>query len=115
MGRSRRFRYTRTATETSTAVEATTITTAMARTSPGYCRPAAPCLRSVELRAAPSRRAFFKASRRRQILLIFQVLDQNGEAKDSTVIAAIQEAIALKDTFNIRVMNLSLGRPVFES
>ena len=34
---------------------------------------------------------------------------------DSAVIAAIQRAIALKSTYNIRVINLSLGRPVFES
>jgi len=31
------------------------------------------------------------------------------------VIAAIQRAIQLKDTYNIRVINLSLGRSVFES
>jgi serine protease AprX len=31
------------------------------------------------------------------------------------VIAAIERAIALKNTYNIRVINLSLGRPVFES
>ena len=34
---------------------------------------------------------------------------------DSQVIAAIQQAIALKNTYNIRVINMSLGRPVFES
>src|SRR5262249_10245168 len=34
---------------------------------------------------------------------------------DSQVIAAIQRAIQLKDTYNIRVINLSLGRPVYES
>ncbi len=31
------------------------------------------------------------------------------------VIAAIQRAIALKQTYNIRVINLSLGRPIYES
>src|SRR5947208_7733249 len=31
------------------------------------------------------------------------------------VIAAIERAIVLKDTYNIRVMNLSLGRPVMET
>src|SRR5215470_10174843 len=31
------------------------------------------------------------------------------------VIAAIQRAIALKDTYNIRVINLSLGRGIFSS
>ena len=32
-----------------------------------------------------------------------------------TIIAAIQRAIDLKSTYNIRIINLSLGRPVFES
>jgi serine protease AprX len=43
------------------------------------------------------------------------VLDQNGAGTDSQVIAAIQAAISLKSTYNIRVINMSLGRPVFES
>ena len=48
-------------------------------------------------------------------IINLRVLDQNGSGKDSDVIAAIQTAIDLKDTYNIRVINLSLGRPVFES
>ena len=44
-----------------------------------------------------------------------KVLDRQGAGTDSAVIAAIQRAIALKDTYNIRVINLSLGRPVMES
>ena len=44
-----------------------------------------------------------------------QVLDKNGNGTDSSVIAAIQAAIQLKSQYNIRVMNLSLGRPVFEA
>ena len=48
-------------------------------------------------------------------LIDLRVLDQNGNGTDSAVIAAIQQAIALKDQYNIRVINLSLGRPVFES
>ncbi len=44
-----------------------------------------------------------------------RVLDANGSATDSTVIAAINQAIALKSKYNIRVMNLSLGRAVYES
>ena len=44
-----------------------------------------------------------------------RVLDKNGSAVDSTVIAAIQQAIALKAKYNIRVINLSLGRPVENS
>jgi serine protease AprX len=48
-------------------------------------------------------------------LINLMVLDQTGAATDSIVIAAIQRAIQLKSTYNIRVINLSLGRPVFES
>ena len=48
-------------------------------------------------------------------LINLRVLDQNGVGTDSQVIAAIQQAIALKNTYNIRVINMSLGRPVFES
>jgi len=48
-------------------------------------------------------------------LLDLRVLDQNGSGKDSSVIAAIQQAIRLKGRYNIRVINLSLGRPVYES
>jgi serine protease AprX len=44
-----------------------------------------------------------------------RVLDQNGAGTDSEVIAAIQEAIELKSTYNIKIINLSLGRPVYES
>src|SRR5438874_8671621 len=34
---------------------------------------------------------------------------------ESDVISAIQQAISLKNTYNIRVINLSLGHPVYES
>jgi serine protease AprX len=44
-----------------------------------------------------------------------RALDVNGSGTDSTVMAAIDKAIALASTYNIRVMNLSLGRPVYES
>ncbi len=44
-----------------------------------------------------------------------RALDQNGAGTDSTVIAAIQEAIALQNTYNIRVINISLGRGIFVS
>jgi serine protease AprX len=47
-------------------------------------------------------------------LINLRVLDQNGNGSDSQVIAAIQQAITLKSTYNIRVINLSLGRPVYE-
>jgi serine protease AprX len=48
-------------------------------------------------------------------IINLKVLDANGQATDSTVIAAIQRAIELKSQYNIRVINLSLGRGVFES
>jgi serine protease AprX len=44
-----------------------------------------------------------------------RVLDANGTATDSSVIAAINQAVSLKSQYNIRVINLSLGRGVFES
>ncbi|HLJ28858.1 MAG TPA: S8 family peptidase [Candidatus Angelobacter sp.] len=48
-------------------------------------------------------------------LINLRVLDANGAGTDSAVIAAIQRAIQLKNTYNIHVINLSLGRRVFES
>src|SRR6202167_1218753 len=43
-----------------------------------------------------------------------RVLDQNGASSDSVVIAAIQKAVQLKSQYNVRVINLSLGRQSFE-
>ena len=48
-------------------------------------------------------------------LVNLKVLDANGSGQDSYVIAALQQAIALQSTYNIQVINLSLGRPVLES
>jgi serine protease AprX len=48
-------------------------------------------------------------------LINLRVLNQDGGGRDSGVIAAIQKAISLKSKYNIRVINLSLGRPVYES
>jgi serine protease AprX len=48
-------------------------------------------------------------------LINLRVLDGNGAGTDSSVINAINAAIQLKNTYNIRIINLSLGRPVFES
>ncbi|HZU30934.1 MAG TPA: S8 family serine peptidase, partial [Candidatus Angelobacter sp.] len=48
-------------------------------------------------------------------IINLRVLDSTGAGSDSQVIAAIQRAITLKSTYNIRVMNLSLGRNIFES
>ena len=48
-------------------------------------------------------------------LVNLKVLDGSGSGQDSYVIAAIQQAIALKNTYHIQVINLSLGRAVYES
>src|SRR5271165_4985828 len=48
-------------------------------------------------------------------LINLRVLDKSGNGTDSAVIAAIQRAVALKGVYNIRVINLSLGRPVTQS
>ena len=48
-------------------------------------------------------------------LIDLRVLDANGMSNDSVVIAALDRAVALKAKYNIRVINLSLGRPIYES
>jgi serine protease AprX len=48
-------------------------------------------------------------------LLDLRVLDRNGASNDSVVIAASEEAVQLKNKYNVRVINLSLGRPIVES
>ncbi|HLW77344.1 MAG TPA: S8 family peptidase, partial [Bryobacteraceae bacterium] len=48
-------------------------------------------------------------------LIDLRVLDQNGVSNDSVVIAALEQAVKLKSKYNIRVINLSIGRPIFES
>src|SRR5665213_4566509 len=48
-------------------------------------------------------------------LINLKVLDKNGQGADSQVIAAINQAILLKDVFNIKIINLSLGRGIYES
>ena len=57
----------------------------------------------------------FKGIAPQALLIDLRVLDSNGAGSDSQVIAAIDRAIQLKNVFNIRVINLSVGRPVFES
>ena len=47
--------------------------------------------------------------------LSLRVLDRDGGGKTSDVIAALQFAVANKDRFSIRVINLSLGHPIYES
>src|SRR5439155_9520649 len=48
-------------------------------------------------------------------LVNLRVLNQYGLSTDSVVVSAIQKAIQLKSQYNIRVMNLSLGRGVYET
>jgi serine protease AprX len=48
-------------------------------------------------------------------LLDLRVLDQNGSSNDSVVLSAIQTAVNLRNKYNVRVINLSLGRPIYES
>ena len=48
-------------------------------------------------------------------IINLRVLDAQGNGRESEVIAAIDEAIALKQTYNIRIINLSLGHPIYES
>src|SRR5215468_9035449 len=48
-------------------------------------------------------------------LINLRALDKNGKGTDSSVINAINRAIQLKNSYNIRVLNLSVGRPIFES
>jgi serine protease AprX len=48
-------------------------------------------------------------------ILSFKVLDANGQGSDSSLLQAIDDAIQLRKIYNIRVINLSLGRPIYES
>ena len=48
-------------------------------------------------------------------LVDLRVLDANGMSSDSVIIAAIDRAIQLREQYNIRVINLSVGRPIYES
>lgn len=48
-------------------------------------------------------------------LINLRVLDASGNSTDSAVIAAIQTAIQLQSTYNIRIINMSLGGGVYES
>ena len=47
--------------------------------------------------------------------LSLKVLDRKGSGKTSNVIAALDFAVAHKNKFNVRVVNLSLGHPIYES
>jgi serine protease AprX len=47
--------------------------------------------------------------------LNLRVLNASGQGSDSSLLAAIGQAIRLRKLYNVRVINLSLGRPVYES
>src|SRR5204863_2736807 len=47
--------------------------------------------------------------------LALKVLDRKGVGRTSDVLSALQFAIAHKKLFNIGVINLSLGHPIYES
>ncbi len=68
---------------------------------------------NINLATAP--REYFWAPAMDAKLINLRVLDAQGKSTDAAVITAIDRAIALKGTYNIRVMNLSLGRPIVES
>ena len=57
----------------------------------------------------------FRGIASRVNIVSLRALDESGSGYDSYVIAAINRAIQLKSTYNIRVINLSLGRQVMES
>ena len=48
-------------------------------------------------------------------IVSLKALDSTGKGTDSAVVGAINRAIELKGTYKIGVINLSLGRPIFES
>lgn len=48
-------------------------------------------------------------------LLALKVLDKRGAGKTSDVIRALEFAVANRTRFNIRIVNLSLGHPIYES
>ena len=48
-------------------------------------------------------------------IINLKVLADDGSGNDSAVLAALDRVIALKNQYNIRVVNLSLGRRIYES
>ncbi len=48
-------------------------------------------------------------------IIALKALDDEGQGRISNIIAAIDYAISIKNTYNIRVLNLSLGAGVYES
>jgi serine protease AprX len=48
-------------------------------------------------------------------IVALKALDDQGRGRISNIIAAIDYAVSIKDLYNIRVLNLSLGAGVYES
>jgi serine protease AprX len=48
-------------------------------------------------------------------LIVLRVLDASGQGRISNVIAALEYAVSHRNTFNIRIANLSIGAGVYES
>lgn len=48
-------------------------------------------------------------------ILALRVLDKKGSGRTSNVIAALEFAVANRNRFGIKVVNLSLGHPIYES
>ncbi len=63
----------------------------------------------------PSYTKTFRGIAPKARIVNLRVLDASGHGVDSAVIQAIDRAIELKATYNIRVLNLSLGRSIGES
>ena len=70
---------------------------------------------SAVVSTGPSYTRTFRGIAPKAQLLNLRVLDPSGHGVDSAVIQAIDRAIELKSTYNIRVLNLSLGRSIHES
>jgi len=65
--------------------------------------------------SGPNFKRDFKGVAPNSSIINLKVLDANGQGNISDVITAIDRAIQLKNTYNIRILNLSLGTPVYES
>ncbi len=70
---------------------------------------------NATLSSGPGYTRIFRGIAPNANLVNLRVLDSNGSGTDLDVILAILRAIELKDIYNIKVINLSLGRPVYES
>ena len=55
------------------------------------------------------------ASRPLRVSCVLKVLDKTGRGRVSDVIAALDHVIAVRSSYNIRVVNLSIAAPILES